>query len=66
MTGGMLKARTMRTYDAQGIGIKGKENIGYKQVAYPVKEVIAYLEQRAARQPKKLEGPNSCGGQANE
>jgi hypothetical protein len=58
VTGGMLKAKTIRTYDSQGKGIKGKENIGYKQVAYPVKEVIAYLERRAAKHPKRPEAAN--------
>ncbi|MDR1032099.1 MAG: hypothetical protein LBL30_03215 [Holosporales bacterium] len=55
VTGGMLRAKTMRTYDSEGKGIKGKENIGYKQVAYPVESVIEYLEQRAAKKPKKPE-----------
>jgi hypothetical protein len=65
VTGGMLKARTMRTYDSQGKGIKGKETIGHKQVAYPVKEVIAYLERRAAKQSKSPLTDNFCGGKDN-
>lgn len=51
LTGGMLNKNTMRTYDSHGVGIKGKENVGYNQVVYPVKEVIAYLESRAANKP---------------
>ena len=65
VTGGMLKPRTIRTYDSQGKGIKGKENISHKQVAYPVKEVIAYLERRAAKQSTAPQVGNLHGGQVN-
>ncbi|MDR1365761.1 MAG: hypothetical protein LBJ03_01565 [Holosporales bacterium] len=63
VTGGMLRATTLRTYDSQGKGIKGKESIGPKQVAYPVKEVIAYMECRAAKQSNSPLTANFCGGQ---
>jgi hypothetical protein len=59
VTGGMLKAKTMRTYDSQGIEIKGKVRVGYKTVAYPKAEVITFLKKRKA-EAKKNQLAFSC------
>lgn len=43
VTGGLIHPRTIRNLDSLGQGIKGKFFIGRK-VAYPVEEVINFLE----------------------
>jgi len=45
-SGGILHSRTMANMDASGRGIEGRIKIGRK-VAYPVKELIAWMEARA-------------------
>ena len=45
VTGGLIHPRTIRNLDSLGKGIKGKFKIGRK-VAYPIEEVINYLENK--------------------
>ena len=45
VTGGLIHPRTIRNLDSLGQGIKGKFFVGRK-VAYPVEEVINFLEGR--------------------
>ena len=45
LTGGLIHPRTIRNLDSLGKGINGKFSVGRK-VAYPVEEVIKYLEDR--------------------
>ena len=45
-SGGILNPRTMANFDTRGIGPKGRVRIG-KKVAYPIQEVIQWLEKRA-------------------
>ena len=45
-SGGILHSRTMANMDASGQGIKGRIKIGRK-VAYPVDELITWMEARA-------------------
>ena len=45
VTGGLIHPRTIRNLDSLGKGIDGKFFIGRK-VAYPIDEVIKYLERR--------------------
>ncbi len=44
-TGGLLNAGTMANFDSKGIGIKGRVKIG-RNTAYPVNEVIKYLQSK--------------------
>jgi hypothetical protein len=46
LTGGMIHPKTIRNLDSLGEGIKGKFAIGRRKVAYPVNEVIAWLNDR--------------------
>ena len=45
-SGGILNPRTMANFDTRGLGPEGRVRIG-KKVAYPVKEVIRWLEKKA-------------------
>ena len=45
VTSGLIHPRTIRNLDSLGKGIDGKFFIGRK-VAYPIEEVIEYLERR--------------------
>jgi hypothetical protein len=53
LTGGILNAKTLRNLDCLGQGIKGKFTIGYRIVAYPVKNVIEFLEERTRKTKSK-------------
>lgn len=46
ITEGLINAKTLRNIDCLGKGIKGKINIGTRKVAYPVNEVIAWLNNK--------------------
>ena len=45
-TGGLLHGRTMANLDSLGKGIPGRILIGDRKIAYPVDEVIKYLQER--------------------
>jgi len=45
-TGGIINPRSLANWDCKGKGPKGRVRIG-KKVAYPVKEVIRWLEKKA-------------------
>ena len=47
-SGGIINPRTLANQDSQGVGPKGRINIGRK-VCYPVSSVIAWLEERAVQ-----------------
>jgi hypothetical protein len=49
ITGGIINPRTIRNLDSMGEGIKGKIRTGNRTVAYPVKEVIDWLNGRISR-----------------
>ena len=44
-SGGILNPKTMANLDSQGKGPKGRIRVGRK-VAYPVDELISWMEQR--------------------
>jgi hypothetical protein len=46
ITGGILNAKTLSNLDSLGKGIKGKFTFGDRIVAYPVKNVIEFLEEK--------------------
>ena len=46
-TGGMIGEKYMANLDSAGLGPKGRVRIVGRKVAYPVNEVIAWLEQRS-------------------
>jgi hypothetical protein len=58
VTGGLINPKTIRNLDCLGKGIKGKFTIGYRTVAYPIKEVVAWLEERANKYSNKKESNN--------
>jgi len=45
-TGGLLRGRTEANRDSLGIGIPGRITIGKRKVAYPVEEVVRYLQSK--------------------
>ena len=45
-TGGLLHGRTMANLDSLGIGIPGKIMIGNRKAAYPVAEIVRYLQEK--------------------
>jgi hypothetical protein len=47
-TGGIIKNKTMATFDSQGRGIEEKYIVGNKTV-YPIDSVIAWLENNTKR-----------------
>ncbi len=46
-TGGLIHSRTAANLDSKGEGIKGRIVIGKKKIAYPVEEVVKFLQARA-------------------
>jgi hypothetical protein len=55
---GIVKCSSMRTLDCEGNGIDGKMTINGK-VAYPVDNVIAWIETRIKKKKKGKPGRNS-------
>jgi len=47
-SGGILNPRTMANLDSRGEGPKGRIKIYGKKIAYPVDELIAWLEARSS------------------
>ena len=45
-TGGLLSEKYLANLDSRGLGVKGRVKIGRK-IAYPVKNLIEFLENRA-------------------
>lgn len=45
-TGGLISPGTMANLDCQGKGPKGRFRIGANSVAYPVKELVEWLNDR--------------------
>ena len=45
-TGGLLHGRTQANLNSLGRGIPGRIMIGNRKIAYPVDEVIKYLQER--------------------
>lgn len=62
LTGGMIHPKTIRNLDAIGEGIKGKFAIGKRKVAYPVENVIAWLEARYNKLNKPSAADTNVGG----
>lgn len=46
-TGGLISPRYLANLDSQGKGPKGRIRLRDRKVGYPVKELIAWLEERA-------------------
>jgi hypothetical protein len=46
-SGGIINPKTLANYDSLGLGPSGRFQIGRK-VAYPVEEVVKWLESRVA------------------
>ncbi len=46
-TGGILNQKTCANLDSQGKGIQGRIRINSRKIAYPVQEVIRFLEERS-------------------
>ncbi|MDR2645852.1 MAG: hypothetical protein LBC04_01580 [Holosporaceae bacterium] len=53
ITEGILNAKTLRNLDCINKGIKGKFTVGYKTVAYPVRNVIEFLEEKVQKTGSK-------------
>jgi len=54
-TGGMIKEKYAANLDSQGKGCPGRVRVGRK-IAYPVKNLIAWLEARSTVVPKRQKG----------
>jgi hypothetical protein len=46
-SGGILHSRTLANLDSMGLGPKGRIRVNGKKVAYPVDELIRWLESRS-------------------
>lgn len=51
-SGGLIHPHSMRNYDSRGCGIENKTKIGRK-VAYPVADVINWLNRRCEHEASK-------------
>ncbi len=45
-SGGILHPRTLANLDAKGVGPRGRIRINNKKIAYPVDELIKWMEER--------------------
>jgi hypothetical protein len=59
--GGIVSRKTLANLDAQRQGIKGKQRISHKTVAYPVTEVISFFENRAKAYSKQNDNEAANG-----
>ena len=51
-TGGLITKKYMQNLDSCGLGVPGRFRVG-KKVAYPVAELIAWLEARSSAIPQR-------------
>lgn len=54
-SGGILNPRTLANLDAAGLGPRGKFTAGPRQVAYVVKDLVAWMRERGKNQKGEME-----------
>lgn len=53
-SGGILNPRTLANLDSLGQGPTGKFQVGPRQIAYPVKDLVTWMRDRATKKPKTV------------
>jgi hypothetical protein len=64
ITGGLLKASTMRNLDCQGKGISGGKRVGQRTFVYPVENVIAFLDAKLSKYDSNQSHDNQSSEEA--